>query len=62
VCSTALGDREATESAEGAGQGSGRVGFATGSQHGWSSEEPAAGSCCGTAPRPVAASSPSCGG
>ncbi|WP_100500192.1 FAD-dependent oxidoreductase [Geodermatophilus chilensis] len=62
VCSTALGDREATESAEGAGQGSGRVGFATGSQHGWSGEEPAAGSCCGTAPRPVAASSPSCDG
>jgi hypothetical protein len=45
VCSTDLGAREAAETSG--------VGFATGSAHGWSAEEPAAG-CCGSAPQPVA--------
>jgi hypothetical protein len=50
VCSTDLGDREATETAA-----CGRdVGFATGSTHGRSAEEPAVAGCCGsTAPQPV---------
>jgi len=45
VCSTDLGAREATETSG--------VGFATGSEHGLSAEEPAAASCCGPAPNPV---------
>ncbi|WP_222193695.1 FAD-dependent oxidoreductase [Modestobacter italicus] len=49
VCSTDLADREAVETAG--------VGFATGSAHGWSAEEPA--SCCGAAPEPLATARPS---
>jgi thioredoxin reductase len=45
VCSTDLGAREAAETSG--------VGFATGSEHGFSAEEPAAASCCGSAPQPV---------
>ena len=48
VCSTDLADREAVETAG--------VGFATGSAHGWSAEEPA--SCCGAAPEPLATARP----
>jgi hypothetical protein len=40
VCSTDLGDWEAAEASG--------VGFATGSEHGWSAEEPVAASCCGS--------------
>ncbi|MCZ2837517.1 FAD-dependent oxidoreductase [Modestobacter sp. VKM Ac-2985] len=47
VCSTDLGDREAAESAG--------VGFATGSAHGWSAEDPEPVSCCGATPEPVSA-------
>lgn len=47
VCSTDLGDREATEVRAAA------VGFATGSQHGYSQEQPAETSCCGSTPQPV---------
>src|SRR4051795_10364152 len=72
VCSTDLGDREIAETAEtaeassrGTGSGSscgtGGVGFATGSVHGWSGEkEPAAAGCCGSAPQPVVVSAPTC--
>lgn len=49
VCSTDLTDREDAET--------GGVGFATGSAHGWSAEEPA--SCCGAAPEPLATARPS---
>jgi thioredoxin reductase len=60
VCSTDLGDREAAEAAS---CDTGGVGFATGSEHGYSAEEssPAAG-CCGAAPVPVSLSSTSHGG
>jgi glycine/D-amino acid oxidase-like deaminating enzyme len=50
VCSTDLGAREAAESAG--------VGFATGSEHGHSAEEPAAAGCCGSAPQPVTIGAP----
>jgi glycine/D-amino acid oxidase-like deaminating enzyme len=51
VCSTDLGDREAAEVA------SSGVGFATGSAHGWSAEEPVpVAACCGSTPAPVPAS------
>ncbi len=54
VCSTDLGDREAAEAAS-CGTG---VGFATGSEHGYSAEEPSpAAGCCGAAPVPVSPSS-----
>ncbi|MFW3170602.1 FAD-dependent oxidoreductase [Geodermatophilus sp. CPCC 206100] len=62
VCSTDLG---AAEAAEAASCGTGGVGFATGSEHGYSAEEPAPrNNCCGSAPAPVSVSvsSPSCGG
>ncbi len=60
VCSTDLGDREAAEAAS---CGTGGVGFATGSEHGYSAEESApAGGCCGSAAAQVPVSSPSCGG
>ncbi|WP_369133005.1 FAD-dependent oxidoreductase [Modestobacter sp. I12A-02662] len=56
VCSTDLGDREAAETAS-ASCGTGGVGFATGSAHGRSAEEPAAAGCCASgAPEPVAIS------
>jgi hypothetical protein len=61
VCSTDLGDREATETAEGTGRGTGGVGFTTGSAHGYSAEQPAASGCCGATPEP-ATSAPACGG
>jgi hypothetical protein len=60
VCSTDLGDRETDESAEASGCGTGGVGFATGSAHGHSGEEPVA-SCCGSAPQTATTSSRSCG-
>jgi hypothetical protein len=59
VCSTDLGDRETDESAEAPSCGTGGVGFATGSAHGHSGEEPVA-SCCGSAPQ-AATTSSSCG-
>jgi hypothetical protein len=62
VCSTDLGDLEAAETSDGAGCGTSGVGFTTGSVHGHSAEEPAAASCCGSTPEPVAASAPPCGG
>lgn len=62
VCSTDLGDRETagttTSSACGTPAG---VGFSTGSEHGYSAEEPATGSCCGSTPQAVSISAPSCG-
>lgn len=57
VCSTDLADRETGESSS-----CGSVGFPTGSVHGYSAEEPAAGTCCGSAPEPVAIGGSSCGG
>src|SRR4051794_16707367 len=52
VCSTDLGDREATETA--ASSCGTDVGFATGSTDGRSADEPAAAGCCGSsAPQPV---------
>jgi thioredoxin reductase len=45
VCSTDLGAREAAETSG--------VGFATGSAHGYSAEEPPAAACCGSAPQQV---------
>jgi hypothetical protein len=53
VCSTDLGAREAAETAG--------AGFATGSEHGWSAEEPVATSCCGSAPQPVTIGAPASG-
>ncbi|WP_138733940.1 FAD-dependent oxidoreductase [Modestobacter excelsi] len=50
VCSTDLGDREAAESCG--------VGFPTGSEHGYSAQEPAAAGCCGAAPQPVTIGAP----
>ncbi|MBJ7451238.1 MAG: FAD-dependent oxidoreductase [Blastococcus sp.] len=50
VCSTDLGAREDAETST--------VGFATGSEHGWSAEEPEAASCCGSAPQPVTIGAP----
>lgn len=47
VCSTDLGDRENAEVSTAAG-----VGFGTGTEHGYSAEEPAA-SCCSSTPQPV---------
>ncbi|GAB3325768.1 NAD(P)-binding domain-containing protein [Geodermatophilus aquaeductus] len=59
VCSTDLGDREAAEVAS-CNTG---VGFATGSEHGWSAEQPSpAAGCCGGAPVAVPVSSASHGG
>jgi hypothetical protein len=52
VCSTGLGAREAAETSG--------VGFATGSEHGYSAEAPAAG-CCGSAPEPVTIGAPASG-
>jgi threonine dehydrogenase-like Zn-dependent dehydrogenase len=52
VCSTDLGVREAAETAG--------VGFATGSEHGYSAEAPAAG-CCGSVPQPVTIGAPASG-
>ncbi|MBM7805639.1 NADPH-dependent 2,4-dienoyl-CoA reductase/sulfur reductase-like enzyme [Geodermatophilus bullaregiensis] len=60
VCSTDLGDREAAEAAS---CGTGGVGFATGTEHGYSAEEsPPAAGCCGAAPVAVTLSSASHGG
>ena len=53
VCSIDLGAREAAETAG--------VGFATGSEHGYSAEEPAAAGCCGSAPQPVGTGVPASG-
>ena len=53
VCSTDLGDREAAKAAGAAG-----AGFATGSEHGYAGEQPAAASCCGTAPQLVTIGAP----
>jgi thioredoxin reductase len=50
VCSTDLGDREAAETSG--------VGFATGSEHGYSAEEATAAGCCGSAPQPVTIGAP----
>ena len=51
VCSTDLGDRE---TAEAASCGTGGVGFVTGSEHGYSAEEPPpTAGCCGAAQVPV---------
>jgi hypothetical protein len=50
VCSTDLGAREAAETSG--------VGFTTGSEHGYSAEEPEAVSCCGSAPQPVTIGAP----
>jgi len=50
VCSTDLGAREAIETSG--------VGFATGSEHGFSAEEPAVASCCTPAPQPVSVGAP----
>jgi thioredoxin reductase len=69
VCSTDLSEREAAETAEGSSCGTGEastcgtggVGFATGSVHGYSGEESAAASCCGSTPQAVTGSAPSCG-
>jgi hypothetical protein len=55
------GDTEAAERVELHRPSTG-VGFTTGSEHGNSAEEGAAGGCCGSTPEPVAASAPSCGG
>jgi hypothetical protein len=55
VCSTDLGDREAAETAS-CGTG---VGFTTGSEHGYSAEEPPpSAGCCGAAPVAVTLSAP----
>ncbi|WP_369137877.1 FAD-dependent oxidoreductase [Modestobacter versicolor] len=53
VCSTDLGAREAVETSG--------VGFSTGSQHGYSAEEPPAAGCCSTAPEPVTIGAPASG-
>ncbi|WP_138758845.1 FAD-dependent oxidoreductase [Modestobacter altitudinis] len=57
VCSTDLGAREAAESTG--------VGFATGSEHGYSAEgpelEPEPAACCGPAPQPVSIGAPAAG-
>jgi thioredoxin reductase len=45
VCSTELGARESAETSS--------MGFSTGSEHGFSAEEPAVVSCCGPVPQPV---------
>ena len=55
VCSTDLGDRETAEATAAAG-----VGFGTGSEHGYSGEQPAAG-CCGSAPQQLTTGAPSSG-
>lgn len=55
VCSTDLGDREASE------VGAADLGFATGGAHGYSAEQPAAVSCCGAAPQPVSIGASSSG-
>jgi thioredoxin reductase len=60
VCSTDLGAREAAEAAS---CGTGGVGFATGSEHGYSAEEPLpVAGCCGAAPEPVSLAAPAHGG
>jgi thioredoxin reductase len=53
VCSTDLDARERAESTG--------VGFPTGSAHGWSTEEPVAPGCCGSAPQPVTLGAPASG-
>jgi thioredoxin reductase len=53
VCSTDLGAREAAETSG--------AGFATGTEHGWSAEEPTAVSCCDSAPQPVPIGAPASG-
>jgi hypothetical protein len=48
VCSTDLGAREAAEN----------VGFSTGSEHGYSAEQPEAAGCCGSSPQPLTIGAP----
>ena len=62
VCSTDIGNREAAETGVATGCGTGGLGFATGSEHGYSAEEPVPSGCCGTTPQPAAVASSSCGG
>ena len=50
VCSTDLGARESAESSG--------VGFATGTEHGYSAEQPEPASCCGSVPQPLTIGAP----
>ena len=50
VCSTDLGAREAAETSG--------LGFTTGSEHGFSAEQPEAAGCCGSTPQPVTIGAP----
>src|SRR4051794_15597041 len=50
VCSTDLGARETAETSG--------VGFSTGSEHGYSAEQPEPAGCCGSSPRPLTVGAP----
>jgi hypothetical protein len=62
MCWTDLGGRATADTAASSGRGTpAGVGFTTGSEHGYSAEEPATGSCCGSTSQPVSTNAPTCG-